>query len=141
MCCKCCESISDNCCKNGLKAIKSSDKGNFNFNNSRNINCSIDIDKCFENTYPNAPRWDYFICYQDKAYFVEIHPANSGEKVKEILKKFDWLKNNILNKASCRISKIHIYWIATGKVAISKRSRYGKQLEAKRIKLVSLLSV
>ena len=142
MCCECCKSISTNCCKNGLGAVKNLDRRKIHFNNPRNINCSIDIDSCLKTQYSNANRWDYLICYQDKFYFVEIHPATSGEKVKQVLKKFEWLKNTILNRDNCRNSEKVIYWIATDKITISKRhNKYKHQLEAKRIKLVRSLNI
>ena len=141
MCCNCCNSISENCCKNGLNAIKNVDKQKMKFKNSRDINCSIDIDNCFKQNYPNSPRWDYFVCYGDKAYFIEIHPANGGEKVKEVINKLDWLMTNILNKINCKNLKKEIFWIATGEIRYSPRSNYMKKITQKRIKLVKVLSV
>jgi len=142
MCCECCKEISKNeCCKTGLGAVKRSDREKYRFNNTREINCSIDIDSCLKDVFPEASRWDYLICYKDRAFFVEIHPANNGENIKEVLKKLDWLKSNVLRKAKCKNLKIYIYWIATGRISYSTRSRQRKQIESKRIKLVSFLSV
>lgn len=60
----------------------------------------------YEGLYPNASRWDYAIGYDQKAWFVEVHPANTSN-VKEMLKKVEWLESrlvrirdaNLLNKA------------------------------------------
>jgi len=141
MCCNCCNGISENCCKDGLNAVKKVDKQKMKFKNSRNIHCSIDIDSCFKQNYPNSPRWDYLVCYGDKAYFIEIHPANGGEKVKEVINKLDWLRKNILNKINCKNLAKEIFWIATGNISYSPKSKYMKRIEQKRIKLRKVLSV
>jgi hypothetical protein len=60
-------------------------------NNTRLLEGSVDIDACTLKNHPNEARWDYAIGYESKAYFVEIHPADTSN-VNEVIKKAEWLK-------------------------------------------------
>ena len=83
--------ISKGYCK-GLQALKSADKKSVKVRNSKKLNGSVDIDKNTLATHPDECRWDYAIGYNAKAYFVEVHPANSSN-VKEMKDKKAWLLN------------------------------------------------
>jgi hypothetical protein len=139
-CCDCCKKIEVECCKNGLGAIKNSDRRKIRFSSSRDIKCSIDIDSCLKVKYPNANRWDYLICYKTDSIFVEIHPAENTSNIEEVIKKKDWLDSII--KSSCiNVQNKKFYWIASGRVKLKldPRSKQSKMLAKKRINLVSFL--
>ena len=59
---------------------------------------SVDIDACTTAKYPHANRWDYALAYKDEVFFIEVHSAITSE-VKIVLKKFQWLKDWLINEA------------------------------------------
>ncbi|MDI9876431.1 hypothetical protein [Flectobacillus rivi] len=81
----------------GLKAL-----GNYSnkvqLGDTSKCNGSVDIDACTQAIYPQDNRWDYVFGYNDKAYFVEVHGAYTGE-VSVVLKKLEWLKDWLIHKA------------------------------------------
>lgn len=93
---------------------------------------SVDIDKCVESLYPQDSRWDYAIGYAGKAYFVEVHSADTGE-VAAVEKKLAWLKT-WLRTAAPELSAIKgnkpFYWIQSGKFDILKTSPQYKRVVA-----------
>lgn len=88
------------------------------------IEGSVDIDSCTTAKYPNANRWDYVFAYHGKAYFIEVHSANTSE-VRTVLSKLQWLKNWLHNHAT-EINKLKaknsFYWIQSKGFAIPKTS-------------------
>ena len=76
--------------RDGLQALESKDAGKVKPQNPRNLSGSVYLDKCLEKTNPHDARWDYVIGYCEKAYFVEVHPANTSN-VDEVVKKKNWL--------------------------------------------------
>ena len=72
--------------RDGLQALESKDAGKVKPQNPRNLSGSVYLDKCLEKTNPHDARWDYVIGYCEKAYFVEVHPANTSN-VDEVVKK------------------------------------------------------
>ena len=116
------------CLKNGLQALERQDKTKVKVNSSRELKGSVYIDKCLENLYPNAPRWDYGFGYKDQIYYVEVHPAGSTGEVKTVVAKLMWLKQ--WRKLSAKNledleSQSTYHWISTGKTAASvKRGKY-----------------
>lgn len=47
---------------------------------------SVDIDTSTLLGHPDESRWDYTIGYNDEAYFIEVHPADT-KNVDEMVKK------------------------------------------------------
>lgn len=115
--------------KPGLQALKSNSTY-VKASDNRKISGSVDIDEQTKNLYPTASRWDYAIGYDDKAYFVEVHPACNGANVKEIVNKFNWLQSWLKSKAPKlkEISSQNFYWAITGKNAIGSDIRKINQL-------------
>lgn len=70
----------------GLQALESKDAGKVKPQNPRKLSGSVYLDKCLKTTNPHDARWDYVIGYREKAYFVEVHPANTSN-VDEVVKK------------------------------------------------------
>ena len=117
------------CLKDGLQAL-GSNSTKVSVSLTRDLEGSVDIDACLQNIYPNESRWDYVLGYKNRIYYVEVHPAITGE-VKRVIEKLNWLKRWREQKAS-NLEALHhrstYHWIASGKVAISRRSRYAREL-------------
>lgn len=75
--------------REGLQALESKDAGKVKPQNPRKLSGSVYLDKCLKTTNPHDARWDYVIGYREKAYFVEVHPANTSN-VDEVVKKKKW---------------------------------------------------
>lgn len=110
--------------REGLQALESKDAGKVKPQNPRKLSGSVYLDKCLKTTNPHDARWDYVIGYREKAYFVEVHPANTSN-VDEVVKKKKWLdvwlKTNALD-LKAMMAGTSYYWIASGKVAILPNS-------------------
>jgi hypothetical protein len=84
--------------QSGLTALDSKYKAKISVLDTRLLEGSVDIDLCTTAKYPNDNRWDYAFAYDKKVYFVEVHTANTSE-VSVVLKKLQWLKDWLNNKA------------------------------------------
>lgn len=102
--------------RTGLKAMERTDASKVEVSDSRKIDGSLDIDGATKEARPDEARWDYAIGYNSRIYFMEVHPACTGN-IPEIIKKLTWIKNwlntpdnklNVLQKGSPLFS-----WIAT----------------------------
>lgn len=82
----------------GLQALENVDKGAVKLKDKRKVDGSLNIDKETKLLYPNDPRWDYAVGYDDKVFFVEVHPANTSN-ISEMVKKKEWLKKWLQSKA------------------------------------------
>ncbi len=116
-------------CK-GLQALED-DSSKIIVPQPRLIGGSLNIDKAVKGLYPDEARWDYALEYDGATYFVEVHPAFTGE-VDKMKKKLAWLQNWLKTKAP-EIDKLkssrHPYaWVYTGTFAIMKTSKQYKQL-------------
>ena len=76
----------------GLQALENVDKSAVTLKDRRKVDGSLNIDKETKLLYPNEPRWDYAIGYDDKVFFVEVHPANTSN-ISEMAKKKNGCKN------------------------------------------------
>ena len=123
---------------NGLQALKGN-AAKVAVADTRKLNGSVDIDVCTLELYPNEPRWDYAIGYDGKAYFLEVHPANTSN-VKEMIQKADWLKQWLQRKAPALkviAGSTTFYWVPSGKYAIQPNSPQYRKLAQSKILLVS----
>ena len=124
--------------RKGLQALKS-DSPKVSISDCKNLLGSVDIDACTKSFYPQDSRWDFAIGYNQKAWFVEVHPANTSN-VKEMVKKVQWLESWLVEKgkglAIIRNDNVH-YWIPSGRVCVLKTSRQYKCLAKHRIKLTA----
>jgi hypothetical protein len=119
----------ENCFQAGLQALgKYSQK--ITPANLSKCEGSLDIDACTLTLYPNQSRWDYALAYDSKVYFVEVHPAETGE-VSTILRKLQWLKEWLSQKAP-EINQLRAdapyFWIQSGRFSILKNSPQAKQI-------------
>ena len=133
-----------NAYKDGLQALEGKDASKIKPKNPRNLSGSVYLDKCLERTNPHDARWDYVLGYKEKAYFVEIHPANTSN-VDEVVKKKKWLEQWLdVNAKALRTMMVgpNYYWVASGKIAIlpnspqSRRIAKNKLVLCKELKLV-----
>ena len=121
----------------GLQAMKGN-SSMLKVSDNRSLQGSVDIDACTKALYPNASRWDYAVGYKDRAYLVEVHPANTSNVV-EMINKAKWLEGWLKDKA-VEIAKIrmnNLYWIPSGKVALLKTSPQYRRLALHRLVLTS----
>jgi hypothetical protein len=94
---------------------------------------SVDLDAALADKFPNDARWDYGIGHQpadakgEMVYWVEIHPATSGE-VKVVLAKLAWLKR-WLQASAPRLRKMRraFVWVSSGKTSFTLSSPQQKQ--------------
>lgn len=131
------QEISNGFC-NGLQALRN-DSDKITVDDTKKLNGSVDIDACTHTLYPNDSRWDYAIGYNNKAYFVEIHPADTSN-VNEMVKKADWLSKWLKEKAPAlkKISANDVfYWIPSGRCAIENSSTQKRKLAQKKIQLIA----
>lgn len=129
--------------REGLQALESKDAGKVKPQNPRKLSGSVYLDKCLKTTNPHDARWDYVIGYREKAYFVEVHPANTSN-VDEVLKKKKWLdvwlKTNALD-LKAMMAGTGYYWIASGKVAILPNSPQARRIAKNKLVLCKELNL
>lgn len=117
----------DACYKTGLQAIKGGDREKFRFKNPRLIDGSVDIDHCVQAMYSQENRWDYVFGYDEKVFFVEIHPADTSQ-VSVMKRKLDWLRGWLQIQSSPLMQNATYHWVASGAVNITKNSSQARQL-------------
>lgn len=129
--------------REGLQALESKDAGKVKPQNPRKLSGSVYLDKCLKTTNPHDARWDYVIGYREKAYFVEVHPANTSN-VDEVVKKKKWLdvwlKTNALDLKEMMAGTSY-YWIASGKVAILPNSPQARKIAKNKLVLCKELNL
>jgi hypothetical protein len=115
--------------RDGLQALRASDRAHVSAAEPRCLNGSIDLDSALRNAFPSAPRWDYGIAYQNNrrqselVFWVEIHPARTVNHRNEITKKLDWLKNWLTTDGShLGALKSRYVWVASGESAFTATS-------------------
>lgn len=130
--------------RTGLQAVKNSDRNKVNVTDPRKLQGSLDIDTQVQKKYPQEPRWDYALSYDDKLYFFEVHPASTSE-VDAVIKKLGWLKGWLKNKAP-EINKlqkgVHPYvWVQSGRYDILDSGKSGKKLAVSGIVVTNRLNL
>lgn len=129
--------------REGLQALESKDAGKVKPQNPRKLSGSVYLDKCLKTSNPHDARWDYVIGYREKAYFVEVHPANTSN-VDEVVKKKKWLdvwlKTNALD-LKAMMAGTSYYWIASGKVAILPNSPQARKIAKNKLVLCKELNL
>lgn len=122
------------CYQSGLQAL-GSDSNKVTLADTRLCDGSVFLDKCLEETYANASRWDYAVAYNGLVVFMEVHPAETNE-VKVMLQKLEWLKKWLRDQAprieDMRDKERPFYWIASGRSNLLKGSpQYRRAAEAR----------
>jgi len=118
------------CYQKGLRALAGYSK-RVKCNDTSNIGGSVHLDECVKEIYPDSARWDYIVSHQNQNFFIEVHPATTGE-VKVVINKVRWLKKWLKVKAVAlnnnKARNQPFRWVSSGKVAIAKKSKYARQL-------------
>ena len=106
---------------------------------TRKLDGSVDIDACTHDKYQGDHRWDYVLSYDERAFFVEVHPTTGGE-VKEMEAKIGWLKAWLKQHAKplneFPSGKPRFTWVSSGKCGLLKSSP-----EYRRAAMLGLLPV
>ena len=101
----------------GLQAISRKEKALITAEDTRKILGSANLDEDLRERLPNASRWDYVVAYSAATktlYFIEIHPAGSDSKAKEILAKKAWLDDYLATEGQALkafAKKRLFYWV------------------------------
>lgn len=128
----------------GKQAIKNSDRSKIEAADDRKLQGSLDIDSQVKSLYPQEPRWDYALSYDNIMYYIEIHPAETSE-VDKVVTKVRWLKNWLRTKAP-EIDKLPkadypYIWVQSGRYAILPTSKEMKKLSAAGLLVVNKLNL
>lgn len=121
-----------NCYKSGLQAM-GTNSNKVMAADTRKLCGSVDLDKCVAEKYREENRWDYLVCYDEKVFCVEVHPASTGE-VKVMIAKVAWLKRWLCDKGAeieMQLAKGESYkWITSGNgnVNFKPGDKYGRLL-------------
>lgn len=125
----------------GLKALSDVDARKVSVRDTWKIDGSVNIDMCTKKLYPESARWNYVIGYDNKAYFMEVHPA-IPKTVSEIINKKcwldGWLKTRAVKLGELQSGKT-VYWVPSGKNAILKTSKEYRQIAKHNVELVKKL--
>lgn len=126
----------------GKQAIKNTDRRKVDAVDKDKLQGSLDIDSQVKALYPDEPRWDYALSYNDKIYYFEIHPAETSE-VEKVVDKLRWLKSWLKTKAT-EIDKLpkseHPYtWVQSGRYAILPTAREKMKLSVSGINTANKL--
>ncbi len=120
--------------RQGLQALRAEDKKHVEAQDARKITGSVDMDQALTETLPQSPRWDFAIGYRqksgigEKVYFLEIHPAETGE-LKAMIEKVKFLTDWMPQRAQVLWSMPkEIHWVASGDLDIRKNERRLKEL-------------
>ncbi len=125
--------------QNGLQAL-GGDRNIIKPKDTRSLTGSVNIDECLKQSHPNDNRWDYAIGYRghngtEKAYFIEVHPAQTSE-IKCVIEKArnlrKWAEVNASALWNMTIPR-EIHWVASGGYNISPNDRRLLKLKEERI--------
>ena len=96
---------------------------------------SVDIETCLGDPDEGKARWDYMVGYDEAAYFIEVHPADS-KHVNEMIKKVKWLKQWLKQNPDIKgltANKDPFRWVSTNGYNI--KGRYEKRIAENGLKL------
>jgi hypothetical protein len=128
----------------GKQAIKSIDRSKVVAAKKNKLQGSLDIDSQVKVLYPNEPRWDYALSYDNKVYYFEVHPAETSE-VDKVVNKVKWLKCWLKSQAP-EINKLPkaenpYIWVQSGRYAILPTSKEKMKLSVSGITTANILSL
>jgi hypothetical protein len=118
----------------GLQALRARDKPHVDPEDPRGLTGSVDIDTAFQQSDPQANRWDFGVAYKhsnranDVIYWLELHTANDSE-IKVVIKKALWLRG-WLNGIGMPLSTFErdIVWVSSGPTSITLSAPQRKQM-------------
>jgi len=132
----------------GKKAIKAEFRNLISAGDETSFTGSVDLDSHFEDTEPNANRWDYGIGFEyghEFALWIEPHPASGSGEVAIMLRKLEWLRAKLrssgyeglaaLTKAAEKKGEIPFRWLYKGKTSFRAGGKEARQLAQNGMKL------
>lgn len=131
--------ISD-CYSPGLRAL-GANSTIIEVSNTRKLNGSVFLENCLQSRFSGENLWDYCFGYSDRAWFAEVHPAQTSEvetMIKKLNRRKKWLKTNGKPLNEIKAEKAFI-WIASGKTAILPNSRQHRKAIESGLKPISKL--
>lgn len=118
----------------GVQALTEADRNHLEYEDSRRLTGSVNLEEALRPSLPHDPIWDYGIGWRTSeasecAVWVEVHPASSSH-VGCVIGKVDWLKKWLRTSAPelKSITRREYVWIASGRVALQRGSRQAHQL-------------
>jgi hypothetical protein len=126
---------------NGKQALRS-DGATISLKEGWDHTESVDLDRHFLESEPNAARWDYGVGIRDGEneliFWVEPHPASSTGEVNRMIAKKNWLKNKLDSdrfeslRAMTNDTTAKQYaafcWVHSGELRITAQSKEAKML-------------
>jgi hypothetical protein len=98
----------------GLKALGANSEHVYARKQTR-ITGSVNIERDLRRKNSNASLWDYAVGYGnglEVVHYIEVHPATSGDNMKEMLKKHAWL-TAWLEESPLGKMKRKLHWVHT----------------------------
>lgn len=129
------KACSDLALRDGLQAVSATGREKIRPENTRSVTGSVDIDEDLRAQFPEDNRWDYAVGYrssdgQEKAWFIEVHPAETSE-ISCVVRKARFLRTwaqhfapDLWNMTIPR----QIHWVASGRCDIRLNDSYRRQL-------------
>ncbi len=125
--------------RTALDAIKKQEgKGEIKPKNTDKVLGSVAIDDDCESTHAHsqAPRWDYVIGYDSSgeavAYYVEVHAAVKASHITEVERKFNWLRDFLLEERQHKLRQLKpkYCWVAKdGRIKIPQGTPQYRNLQ------------
>lgn len=125
----------------GKKAVKAEYRAQITVRGGVRFSGSVDLDKHFQKSEPNANRWDYGIGFNhgvNFALWVEPHPASGASEVDAVIRKLDWLKSKLgspgyeglaaLTTAAQKNGEIPFRWLYSGRTSFRSGGNEARQL-------------
>lgn len=114
------------CYQQGKQALKGNHRNKVQPQNTRSLSGSVDIETCLGDPDEREARWDYMVGYDEAAYFIEVHPADS-KHVNEMVKKVEWLEhwlNQNQDIKALRANENPYRWISTNGVKLQGKYKF-----------------
>ncbi len=111
----------------GLQALRKPERKRVSAEDDRQLTGSVDLDRAVKDAHPNDRRWDYAVAHRpgnwsrgrEIVYWIEIHPATSGD-VGDVLAKLAWLRKWLsANSPALHKMRCEFIWISSGKTSFT----------------------
>jgi len=143
-------------CRAGLGAIAHHDRAQIKVaSGARRLTGSLNLDGHYQASEPHACRWDYGVgvsvgndvakTSEERAYWIEPHPASSTAEVTRMLRKLDWLVEKLrqpdfgglyrLTFGEGHAAETPFIWLYSGKNRILPQSQEAKRLQRRGLSL------
>ncbi len=119
--------------RSGLQALRGTDGKHVSVEDTQRLAGSVNVDAALTQSHPNDPRWDYAVGHRptnrkgEVVYWIEIHPARSGE-INVVLGKLAWLKSWLHQSAPHLQAMERVFvWVSSGKTSFTLSSPQQKR--------------